>query len=141
MNFKCLLELYSFDDIFPDFINLWRFNAPQIAEGLNKDGWRIIYQAIQSLNVKSSDYYIQLLCRWESCSPMIDMNCSVYAKVDNQLICPMSSFPSWEEIIGMGIVIDEDVLITLEELTAGLLWEITYYGGTEEISNRNRKRI
>ena len=96
---------------------------------------------IQSLNVKSSDYYIQLLCRWESCSPMIDMNCSVNAKVDNQLICPMSSFPSWEEIIGMGIVIDEDVLITLEELTAGLLWEITYYGGTEEISNRNRKRI
>lgn len=43
--------------------------------------------------------------------------------------------------MGMEIVIDEDVLITSEELTTGLLWKITYYGGTEEISNGNRKLI
>ena len=33
----------------------------------------------------------------------------------------------------MEIVVDGDVQITPQELTAGLLWEITYYGGTEEL--------
>lgn len=46
---------------------------------------------------------------------------------------PYVKYPSWEEIMGMEIVIDEDVLITSEELTTGLLWENTYYGGTEEM--------
>ena len=41
--------------------------------------------------------------------------------------------------LGMDILIDEDVEITPLELTAGLLWEITYYGGTEEMSHENQK--
>lgn len=110
-------------------------------ELLDNDGGKKIYYGIQSLNVKPSDYYILLVCRWERCSPMIDMNCSVYSKTDCQLVCPMAEYPSWEGIIGMEIVIDEDVSITSKELTAGLLWKITYYGGTEEMSNENRKQI
>ena len=52
----------------------------------------------------------------------------------------MAEYHSWAEILGMDIQIDDDVEITAQELTAGLLWEITYYGGTEEISKENRKR-
>ena len=47
----------------------------------------------------------------------------------------------WAESIGMEIVVEEDVKITLKELAAGLLWEIAYYGGTEVMSNENQKRI
>ena len=141
MNFKCLLEQYGFEDIFPDFMELWKINAPKSAEWLDKDGWKKIYHGIQSLNVKPSEYYILLVSRWERRSPMIDMNCSVYSRTDHSRICPVADYPSWEEILGMEIVFDEDVSITSKELTAGLLWEITYYGGTEEMSNENRKLI
>ena len=72
---------------------------------------------------------------------MIDMNYSVYSKADNLRDCPMANYHSWAEILGMDILIDEDVEITPLELTAGLLWEITYYGGTEEMSHENQKRI
>lgn len=80
MNFKNLLEQYSFEDIFPNFMKLWKINVPESAELLDNDGWKKIYYGIQSLNVKPSDYYILLVCRWERCSPMIDMNCSIYSK-------------------------------------------------------------
>ncbi|WP_288911510.1 DUF6557 family protein [uncultured Bacteroides sp.] len=139
MNFKNLLEQYSFEDIFPDFMELWKINAPELAERLDKDGWKRIYQNIQSLNVNPSDYYIRLVCRWERCTPMLDMNCSVYSKSDHQLVCPMAAYSLWTEILEMDIQIDDDVEITAQELTAGLLWEITYYGSTEEMSNENRK--
>ena len=139
MNFKNLLEQYSFEDIFPDFMELWKINAPELAERLDKDGWKRIYQNIQSLNVNPSDYYIRLVCRWERCTPMLDMNCSVYSKSDHQLVCPMAAYSLWTEILEMDIQIDDDVEITDQELTAGLLWEITYYGSTEEMSNENRK--
>lgn len=141
MNFKSLLEQYNFEDIFSDFMELWKINAPKSVEQLDKDGWKKIYHGIQSLNAKPSDYYILLVCRWEYCSPMIDMNCSVYSRTGHQLVCPMAEYPSWAEILGMDIQIDNDVEITAQELTAGLLWEITYYGGTEEISKENQKRI
>lgn len=141
MNFKSLLGQYSFEDIFPDFMELWKINAPESAERLDKEGCKKIYYYIQSLNAKPSDYYILLVWRWEGCCPMIDMNCLVCSKKDNQRWCVMSNFPSWEEIIGMEIVIDEDVSITPKKLTAGLLWEISYYGGTEEMSNENQKQI
>lgn len=38
----------------------------------------------------------------------------------------------------MEIIFGEDISITPKEFAAGLLWEITYYGSTEERSNKNR---
>jgi len=38
-------------------------------------------------------------------------------------------------------VVEKDIVITPQELVAGLLWEITYFGGTEEMAEENRKRI
>ena len=38
-------------------------------------------------------YYIRLGYRWESCVPMIDMNCAVYAKEDNALMMHIRSGP------------------------------------------------
>ena len=141
MTFKDLLLQYSFEEIKSSFVTLWKFNAPQQAGHLDFIKWTRIYQNIQAVHPSPTNGYIRLSVRWESCTPMIDMNCVVYSKKDNRLICPMACYPSWSEIAGMEIRIDKDVEISPQELAAGLLWEITYYGGTEESAGRNRKRL
>ena len=92
-----------------------------------------MYQALQKHEASESKYAIYLASRWEGCSPMIDMNCSVYdPKGEDNGYYPVAGYPNWAALLGMKIHIEEDVTITLQELTAGLLWEITYYGETEE---------
>ena len=141
MTFKTLLEQYSFDEIAPAFKALWQWNAPKQAARLQLEDWRRIYQSLKETKTTPSHYYIRLGCRWESCTPMIDMNCAVYAKEDNALCYPLSNHSHWAESVGMEIVVAEGVRITPKELAAGLLWEITYYGDTEAMSNENQERI
>ena len=133
MTFGYLLSAYCFDEIVEEFKALWRVNAPKQADSLDLEGWRKIYQSLQELDAKSSPYYICLRGRWEGCSPLVDMNCTVREGGNDTFCSPMASHPSWAEVLGMEIVVDGDVQITPQELTAGLLWEITYYGGTEEL--------
>lgn len=140
MTFKELFSQFSFAEIRPAFLNLWQTNEPKLVEHLDLDKWERIYQNVQALEAKSSQYYIRLGYRWETCSPMIDMNCSVYDKVDNHLDCPMACYPLSSEIAGMEVVVEKDIVITPQELVAGLLWEITYFGGTEEIARKSMER-
>lgn len=105
MTFKELFSQFSFAEIRPAFLNLWQTNEPKLVEHLDLDKWERIYQNVQALEAKSSQYYIRLGYRWETCSPMIDMNCSVYDKVDNHLDCPMACYPLWSEIAGMEVVV------------------------------------
>ena len=141
MTFKELFSQFGFAEIRPAFVNLWKTNEPKLAEQLDLGKWERIYQKVQTLEVKSSQYYIRLGYRWETCIPMVDMNCSVYSKTDNHLDCPVACYPSWQEVAGMEVVVEKDVVITPQELVAGLLWEITYFGGTEEIARKNTERI
>lgn len=140
MTFKELFAQCSFAEISPAFLNLWQINEPKLAGQLNLDKWESIYQKVQALEPKVSSHYIRLGWRWESCSPMIDMNCSVYDKADNYRDCPVACYPSWSEIAGMEVVVEKNVVIATQELVAGLLWEITYFGGTEEIARKNMER-
>ena len=109
MTFKELFSQFSFAEIRPAFLNLWQTNEPKQVGHLDLGKWERIYQNVQALEAKSTQYYIRLVWRWETCSPMIDMNCSVYDKADNHLDCPVAC--------------------------------ITYFGGTEEMAEENRKRI
>ena len=109
MTFKELFSQFSFAEIRPAFLNLWQTNEPKLVEHLDLDKWERIYQNVQALEAKSSQYYIRLGYRWETCSPMIDMNCSVYDKVDNHLDCPMACYPLWSEIAGMEVVVEKDI--------------------------------
>ena len=73
---------------------------------------------------------------------MIDMNCSIYnPKDEDSDYYPVASYSPWSALLGMDIHIDEDVTITLQELTAGLLWEITYYGETEEMIQEHLEKL
>ena len=141
MTFKELFSQFSFSEIRPAFLNLWQTNEPKQVGHLDLGKWERIYLNVQALEAKSPQYYIRLVWRWETCSLMIDMNCSVYDKADNHLDCPVACYPSWSEIAGMEVVVEKDIVITPQELVAGLLWEITYFGGTEEMAEENRKRI
>lgn len=59
---------------------------------------------------------------------MIDMNCSVYDKNADENFQLMATYDSWYEILGMKIIIEHDIIITQQELTAGSFWKLTYYG-------------
>ena len=141
MTFKELFSQFSFAEIKPAFMELWQTNEPKLAGQLDLGKWERIYQGVQALEAKASTNYIRLGWRWESCSPMIDMNCSVYDKADNHRDCPVACYPSWQEVAGMEVIVENDIVITPQELVAGLLWEITYFGGTEEIAQKNMERI
>jgi hypothetical protein len=45
----------------------------------------------------------------------------------------IGSYSYLSEILGMEIIVNSNIAFSLEKLTAGLLWEITYYGTTKEI--------
>ena len=142
MTFKELFSQFSFAEISPAFLNLWQTNEPKLAGQLDLDKWKRIYQKVQALEAKSSPYYIRLGWRWETCSPMIDMNCSVYDKADNHLDCPMACYPSWSEIAGMEVVVEKDIVITPQELVCRglavgnhLLWRDGRDGGRKSEKN------
>ena len=140
MTFKELFSQFCFAEIKPAFLELWQTNEPKQAGQLDMEKWERIYQKVQALEAKASTNYIRLGWRWETCSPMVDMNCSVYGKADNHLECPVACYPSWPEIAGMEVVVEKGVVVTPQELVAGLLWEITYFGGTEETARKNQER-
>ena len=93
MTFKDLLAQYAFAEIRQPFMRLWQTNEPKLAALLDLDKWEKIYQKVQALEPIPSDYYIGIVSRWEHCSPMIDMNCSVYSKTNGQLYGPVACHP------------------------------------------------
>ena len=128
LTFGYLLSRFSFDDILPDFKHLYQKNALDSFRNADWEAYRKVYQNLQSHEISETRYVLYLASRWEGCSPMIDMNCSVYDKDADEIFQPMATYDSWSEILGMKIIIEHDIIITPQELTAGLFWEITYYG-------------
>lgn len=128
LTFKYLTTHFSFDNILPDFKHLYQKNAPDSFPKTDWEVYRKIYHNLQNHGVSESRYIIYLASRWEGCSPMIDMNCSVYNKDTEEIFQPMATYSPLSEILGMNITIEHNIIITPQELTAGLFWEITYYG-------------
>ena len=137
LTFKYLLTRFSFDDILSDFKTLYQRNAPKSFMKANWEAYRKVYLFLQQLKLSESKYCIYLASRWEGCSPLIDMNCSIYDKKRDEICQPMATYPIWSEILNMRIIIEYDMIIRPQELTAGLLWEITYYGETEEMVQKH----
>lgn len=129
LTFKHLLTRFSFDDILTDFKTLYQINAPESFQETDWETYRKIYQRLQELDVAQSDYVVYLSSRWEGVSPLIDMNCAIYNKNEDEFLQPVATYSPLSEVLGMRIIISSDIIITPQELTAGLFWEITYYGG------------
>ena len=141
LTFKYLLTRFCFDDILSDFKTLYQKNASESFLKADWEAYRKVYQNLQLLELSESKYCIYLVSRWEGCSPLIDMNCSIYDKNRDEICQPMATYPKWSEILGMRIIVEYDIIITPQELTAGLLWEITYYGETEEMIQEHLEKM
>lgn len=129
---KKLFNRYSFAEIATAFTALWKYNEPKKAERLDLVQWEKLYQSIRQKDTKTFDCYIVVGWRWEGCYPKIGMNCAVFIRKDHRLLHTVAEHPSWAEILGMEIIVEEEVQITPRELAAGMLWEMTYYGIKEE---------
>ena len=141
LTFKYLLTRFSFDDILSDFKTLYQRNAPKSFLKANWEAYRKVYLFLQQLKLSESKYCIYLASRWEGCSPLIDMNCSIYDKNGDEICQPMATYPIWSEILNMRIIIEYDMIIRPQELTAGLLWEITYYGETDKMIQEHLEKM
>ena len=141
LTFKYLLTRFSFDDILSDFKTLYQRNAPKSFLKANWEAYRKVYLFLQQLKLSESKYCIYLASRWEGCSPLIDMNCSIYDKNGDEICRPMATYPIWSEILNMRIIIEYDMIIRPQELTAGLLWEITYYGETDKMIQEHLEKM
>lgn len=141
LTFKDLLSRFEFENICHAFVSLWKADSPDKAKLLDLKGWKEIYDRCREIEPAVSEYYIYLGSRWEHCCPMVDMNCCIFDTRNDERRSPMSWYPSWSEIVGMKIVVNKDVNISLEELTAGMFWEITYYGGNEYEAEQNRNSL
>lgn len=141
LTFKYLLTRFSFDDILSDFKTLYQRNAPKSFLKANWEAYRKVYLLLQQLKLSESKYCIYLASRWEGCSPLIDMNCSIYDKNGDEICQPMATYPIWSEILNMRIIIEYDMIIRPQELTAGLLWEITYYGETDKMIQEHLEKM
>ncbi len=141
LTFKYLLTRFCFDEILSDFKTLYQRNVPESFLKADWEAYRKVYQYLQLLEPSGSKYCIYLASRWEGCSPLIDMNCSIYDKNRDEICQPMATYPKWSEILGMRIIIEYDIVIRPQELTAGLLWEITYYGEMEEMVQEHLEKL
>lgn len=141
LTFKYLLTRFSFDDILSDFKTLYQRNAPKSFLKANWEAYRKVHLFLQQLKLSESKYCIYLASRWEGCSPLIDMNCSIYDKNGDEICQPMATYPIWSEILNMRIIIEYDMIIRPQELTAGLLWEITYYGETDKMIQEHLEKM
>ena len=141
LTFKYLLTRFSFDDILSDFKTLYQRNAPKSFLKANWEAYRKVYLFLQQLKLSESKYCIYLASRWEGCSPLIDMNCSIYDKNGDEICQPMATYPIWSEILNMRIIIEYDMIIRPQELSAGLLWEITYYGETDKMIQEHLEKM
>lgn len=109
LTFKYLLAHFCFDDVLSDFMTLYQRNAPKSFLKADLEAYRKVYQHLQLLEPSESKYCIYLVSRWEGCSPLIDMNCSIYDKNKDEIRQPMATYPIWSEILDMRVIIEYDI--------------------------------
>lgn len=127
LTFKYLLTRFNFDDILTDFKTLYQTNAPKSFQKTDWEAYQKMYQYFQRIEVSESKYSIYLASHWEMISPLIDMNCAIYDK--DAYFQPMATYSPVHEVLGMKITVACGIIMTPQELTAGLFWKIVYYGG------------
>lgn len=121
-----LMQKYSYEETAPYLKHLFDVNSGEEHSLLSLKQWGILYNHwAGSVEGIPCPYHIRVVSRWEYCSPMIDMNCSVYDS-NNHPQWPLAEHRVSGEILGMKVCVDKDVTINNEELVAGLFWEMTY---------------
>lgn len=133
MKVQDLYRKYTFEEIKCPLEHLFKVNS---GSGSSVNRWRVFHNhwaaAAVLYEAPLTRNHIRVVSRWEGCSPMLDMNCSVYDEHD-ELISPLAVYLPDSEILSMEVSVAEDVQISEQELLAGLLWEMTYYETEEKL--------
>ena len=136
--FKSLLSRLSFDNILPAFKAIYQKLRPDLFEQTDWNIYQDIYQDLRTHEADTSQYFILIFERWEDASYPGSNCCVGYEEGDNyDYRAIIGGYPFLSEILGMEITISNGITLTPQELAAGLLWEITYYGGSEEMAKYN----
>lgn len=84
------------------------------------------YIQLKAVIPETTDRTVQVVERWEYCSPMLDMNCHIRTR-SGEILSPVAICDSWPELMSMPVYCLRRLRMTEKELLAGILWEVTYY--------------
>ena len=118
MTYSDLLQTIPFEEIV-SYMTFLRDNQDAFVKEYCE-----LYHRLQAVEPKKSDRHIVIVDRWEGTSPDIDMICTIRDRDDSDR-CVLGRYTSINELLGMEIEIDEDVIMSEAELLAGLFWELS----------------
>lgn len=118
MTYSDLLHNNTFEEIVPH-MNFLIDNRDALIKEYSE-----LYHRLQAVEPKKSDNHIMIVGRWEGTSPDIDMICTIRDRNDSNW-CVLGRYMYVNELLGMEIEIDEDVIMSEAELLAGLFWELS----------------
>ena len=118
MTYSDLLHNNTFEEIVPH-MNFLIDNRDALIKEYSE-----LYHRLQAVEPEKSDNHIMIVGRWEGTSPDIDMICTIRDRDDSDR-CVLGRYTSINELLGMEIEIDENVIMSEAELLAGLFWELS----------------
>ena len=118
MTYSDLLHNNTFEEIVPH-MNFLIDNRDALIKEYSE-----LYHRLQAVEPEKSDNHIMIVGRWEGTSPDIDMTCTVRDR-NNRNLCVLGRYMYVNELLGMEIEIDEDVIMSEPEVVAGLFWELS----------------
>lgn len=121
-----LLSRLEFDDILPEFKVIFQKQRPDLFEQADWNIYRDIYQALRTREVATSKYSILISEHWVDASYPGSNFCVGHDDGDHDDYQAIGGYHSLPEILGMEITIYNGITLTPQELSAGLLLEITY---------------
>ena len=118
MTYSDLLHNNTFEEIVPHMTFL-KDNRDELIKEYSE-----LYHRLRAVKPEESDNHIMIVGRWEGTSPDIDMTCTVRDRNDGNW-CVLGRYMYVNELLGMEIEIDKDVIMSENELLAGLFWELS----------------
>ena len=129
-----ILKKHPFDEFAADFAHLFEVNSRQKLTEETLGLWKELFgKWVADYQPQETPYHIRIICRWEYCSPMCDMNCAVFERRDLRGCGAVFAHDSRNEFLNMSVGCDRDVELTETELAAGLFYEMTYYPPEKDI--------
>ena len=129
-----ILKKQKFDEFAADLVHLIENNTGRRPSDEIIDRCRKVYdKVLAEYQPQETPYHIRIVCRWEYCSPMVDMNCAVFERRDLRGCGAVFAHDSRNEYLNMPVRCSRDVELTETELAAGLFFEMTYFPPEKEL--------
>jgi hypothetical protein len=119
MKFKELLNLCSFDDLLPTLLNLMSDHEDSMP------AFKIVFDKLRHIEPKSTSIKIHI-----TFDEWISVSCIDPKEEGNCGFC----YP-WDISLGMEVMLNDNVHLSTPEIVAHCIWEMTFWGFSEEQIN------